>query len=125
MNKKVIGFIVCMLMIATVIFPVSGISNTKKTENEYETLNILGEESEPLSGVDDWPMFRHDLNHTGYSTSMGPEDNNVYGLRIQDNGQIHPLVLPMANVTYHLLRNITVMFIVSMPLLEKSYGIYP
>ena len=29
------------------------------------------------SGVDWWPMFRHDLNHTGYSTSTAPNTNNT------------------------------------------------
>jgi len=29
------------------------------------------------SGVDWWPMFRHDLNHTGYSTSKAPNTNNT------------------------------------------------
>ena len=28
-------------------------------------------------GVDWWPMFRHDLNHTGTSTSTGPTTNNT------------------------------------------------
>jgi outer membrane protein assembly factor BamB len=27
--------------------------------------------------IDWWPMFHHDLNHSGYSTSNGPETNNV------------------------------------------------
>lgn len=25
----------------------------------------------------EWPMFRHDLNHSGYSTSTAPTTNNV------------------------------------------------
>jgi len=28
-------------------------------------------------GVDWWPMFHHDLNHTGYSTSKAPETNRT------------------------------------------------
>ncbi len=27
--------------------------------------------------VDWWPMFRHDLNHTGYSTSTAPNTNET------------------------------------------------
>ena len=27
--------------------------------------------------VDWWPMFRHDPNHTGYSTSTAPNTNNT------------------------------------------------
>jgi outer membrane protein assembly factor BamB len=27
--------------------------------------------------IDWWPMFRHDLNHSGYSTSSAPDTNNV------------------------------------------------
>jgi len=29
------------------------------------------------SSVDWWPMFRHDLRHTGYSTSVAPNTNNT------------------------------------------------
>ena len=29
------------------------------------------------SGVDWWPMFHHDLHHTGYSTSTAPNTNNT------------------------------------------------
>ena len=29
------------------------------------------------AGVDWWPMFHHDLNHTGYSTSTAPDTNNT------------------------------------------------
>ena len=28
-------------------------------------------------GIDWWPMFHHDLNHTGYSTSKAPSDNRT------------------------------------------------
>jgi len=29
------------------------------------------------ASVDDWPMFRHDLNHTGYTESTGPSTNQT------------------------------------------------
>jgi outer membrane protein assembly factor BamB len=32
---------------------------------------------EPEELEDSWPMFRHDLNHTGYSTSQVPDDPSV------------------------------------------------
>jgi len=35
-------------------------------------LNVL-----PAAAEDWWPMFHHDLRHTGYSTSISPDTNNV------------------------------------------------
>ncbi|NIO11827.1 MAG: PQQ-binding-like beta-propeller repeat protein, partial [Deltaproteobacteria bacterium] len=32
---------------------------------------------QPVTAQDWWPMFRHDLSHTGSTTSMGPDTNNV------------------------------------------------
>jgi len=32
---------------------------------------------QPVKAVDWWPMFHHDLNHTGYSTSTAPNTNNT------------------------------------------------
>jgi len=29
------------------------------------------------AAVDWWPMFHHDLNHTGYSNSTAPNTNNI------------------------------------------------
>jgi len=31
----------------------------------------------PVAAVDWWPMFRHDLSRTGYSTSTAPNTNNT------------------------------------------------
>jgi len=33
--------------------------------------------SSQAQGLDEWPMFHHDLNHTGYSTSTAPNTNGV------------------------------------------------
>ena len=38
--------------------------------------NVAGG-SVDFGGVDWWPMFRHDLSHTGYSTSWGPNTNQT------------------------------------------------
>ena len=48
---------------------------------EARTINdaIQTNEGEPytVSTVDWWPMFHHDLSHSGYSTSDAPDTNNV------------------------------------------------
>ena len=36
--------------------------------------------------IDWWPMFHHDLNHSGYSTSTGPEVNKVLWAYQADDG---------------------------------------
>lgn len=41
---------------------------------------------QPVAAVDWWPMFHHDLNHTGHSTSTAPDTNNVaWSFLIADN----------------------------------------
>jgi hypothetical protein len=45
-----------------------------------EIASSLGEANTPstsTSSTDSWPMFRHDLNHTGYSTSNAPSTNHT------------------------------------------------
>jgi len=47
-----------------------------------------------ISGMHDWwPMFRHDLRHTGYSTSTAPNTNNTLWTRIVPNTCNSPIVV--------------------------------
>lgn len=76
MMRKIIGFIIFTLLITTTSISVLGtdekinISNNNYTSNYSELLK-------PLNQVDEWPMFRHDLNHSGYSTSEAPITSNI------------------------------------------------
>ena len=45
--------------------------------NNSEDLRISDIETRSLSTADWWPMFHHDLNHSGYSTADTPETNKV------------------------------------------------
>ncbi len=63
-----------MLLIVTVL-PVSGTIYQNKLTKES---TIVNNGASPTSMDDDWwPMFHHDLEHTGYSTSKAPNTNNV------------------------------------------------
>lgn len=77
MKNKIIGIFVCTLLIAATIMPVAGIINN----DEYIIKNHISVESElqfsATSEDDDWPMFHHDLQNTGYSTSIAPQKNNL------------------------------------------------
>jgi outer membrane protein assembly factor BamB len=42
-----------------------------------EVLYSDATDSEPQQSSDSWPMFRHDLNHTGYSTSTVPDGPSI------------------------------------------------
>jgi len=55
------------------------IYNRALSESDIQELYTQG-------GTDWWPMFHHDLSHTGYSTSTGPGTNNV--LWTYDTGDI-------------------------------------
>jgi outer membrane protein assembly factor BamB len=62
MKTQFIWTIVCTLLLVTII-PATG---TKQSNN-----------SAPTNNVDWWPMFHHDLQHTGVSTSPAPYTNTV------------------------------------------------
>ncbi|RLF27440.1 MAG: hypothetical protein DRN05_05615, partial [Thermoplasmata archaeon] len=69
--KTYLTILICMLLSTTTVFSVAGEINKDKVEDETAYSN--------LSDVDWWPMFHHDLNHTGYSTSTTPPENdNLY-----------------------------------------------
>ena len=78
---------ICMLILFAMVLPVAGSMNFAKNYVEQsivddavfsETDIIVDEEiSGVVSDGDWWPMFRHDIIHTGYSTSSAPNTNNV------------------------------------------------
>jgi len=74
--KKIIGFIICTLLITATGFSVVGTGENRDGFNKnYTTSNL--EHSPPLTGLFEWPMFRYELNNTGYSPSMAPDDDTV------------------------------------------------
>jgi outer membrane protein assembly factor BamB len=52
------------LLVISITIPAIGIQS-QSNQQQSETI------------IDWWPMFHHDLTHSGYSTSTGPETNNV------------------------------------------------
>ncbi|KYK27569.1 hypothetical protein AYK20_02245 [Thermoplasmatales archaeon SG8-52-1] len=78
MKKKglVIGIIV--LLVGISIMPlVSSLSVVNNNVNNFIEKEIQTTVSSTDDDIDWWPMFHHDLNRSGYSTSTGPETNNV------------------------------------------------
>jgi len=75
MKKKLLGIFVCMLLIATAL-PVVGTINGIKPRMEKENFTDSNEVLTATDG-DWWPMHRHDLEHSGYSTSTAPDVPNV------------------------------------------------
>jgi len=70
MNKKsIFCILICTLLIVTVI-PATGHKNNPGTNNHPFKLD--DGTSTILSETDEWSMFRHDLQHTGFSTSQAP-----------------------------------------------------
>jgi len=69
--KKTLVFGIIILFIGAIITP-NICGNTRDINNAIQT-----NERNPhtMSDIDWWPMFRHDLNHTGYSTSNAPDTN--------------------------------------------------
>ena len=76
MMKKIIGFIICTLLITSTGFSIAEIDENRNELNINSTTSNL-EHPKPLNQVDDWPMFRHDPQHSGYSTSKAPITNET------------------------------------------------
>ena len=78
-NKNVLKAAVAIAVALAFVMPGSTVfANIEKpidTAIDEDGINDGG--TEETTGIDWWPMFHHDLNHTGYSTSTGPETNNV------------------------------------------------
>ena len=75
MKKKLLGIFVCMLLMATAL-PVVGTINGIKPRMEKENFTDSNEVLTATDG-DWWPMHRHDLEHSGYSTSTAPDVPDV------------------------------------------------
>lgn len=67
MKEKIVGIVVCMLMIGTTFVSI-GMATEKQTfQNKCRSMN--DEHS--------WPMFHYELGRTGYSPSSAPNTNNI------------------------------------------------
>jgi len=74
--KKIIGFIICTLLITTTGFSAIGFKeNDSKINDKYKQSTF--EQQSQSESLFEWTMFRHDLNNTGFSPSLAPDDNNV------------------------------------------------
>ena len=62
--KKILGIFVCTLMIAATVLPVTGTMNIRNVSDVSSN-----------NDTDWWPMFQHDLQLTGFSTSIAPNTN--------------------------------------------------
>lgn len=85
MKKKFVGILVGILLIATV-FPVAG----NQADNNS---------SATTTGDYDWPMCRHDPEHTGYSPSTAPEDNDTLWIS-EVGGQVKSIPAIVDNRVY-------------------------
>jgi len=66
MKKKILLIFICILLIGTLIPAAATTHQSEITTAVSSTDNI-----------DWWPQFKHDPQHTGFSTSKGPETANV------------------------------------------------
>ena len=68
------------ILILGIIFLLIGINIIPST-----AINKLQTKSPIEDDIDWWPMFHHDLNRSGYSTSTGPDTNNVlWAFHVED-----------------------------------------
>jgi len=76
MKTKILGILVCTLLIATVL-PVGGTINENSIFEEQQNLIDTTKNGQTESDTDWWPMFRHDPGNTGCSSSLAPNTNEL------------------------------------------------
>ncbi len=69
--KKSLTIVIISFFVFTVFSPINLGFNIKNTSIESESIYSVNDE------IDWWPMFHHDLNRSGHSSSSGPKTNNV------------------------------------------------
>jgi len=75
MKTKILGILVCTLLIATVL-PVGGTINENSIFEEQQNFTDVGNNGQ--TGSEDWwPMHRHDPGNTGCSSSIAPNTNHL------------------------------------------------
>jgi len=84
-KTRFISIIVCTVFFIS-IFPIA----CNSCDTELKTSNSAS--MQKTNQNDWWPMFQHDIEHTGFSTTKGPNDNNVLWT-FQTNGTIHSPVI--------------------------------
>ena len=77
--KNIVLFGTMVLLIVTSVLSVPGIRNNQNTEPLKSQIDVEKTSSAETKGddVDWWPMFHHDLQSTGFTTSSAPSKNNV------------------------------------------------
>jgi outer membrane protein assembly factor BamB len=73
MKVKLLGISICTLLIFTAALPVAVTMNIDQNESIFKE---IGSNIEPI--VDDWwPMYNHDLQNSGFTTSEAPDTATV------------------------------------------------
>jgi len=91
MQRKIVGIVVCTLFIVASVSQVPGIVNN----NENVIKNQACEASEPQysptswDDVDWWPMFHHDLNNTGNSSSPDAPEHPIVKWKFSTGEGVH------------------------------------
>jgi outer membrane protein assembly factor BamB len=73
MKREAVASFLLVVLFLVSMFPLSTLSGAA---DSHGSPGLLGSQSIP-DPVDEWPMFHHDLNHAGYSTSPAPTTNQT------------------------------------------------
>jgi len=84
-KTRFISIIVCTVFFIS-IFPIA----CNSCDTELKNLNSAS--MQKTNQNDWWPMFQHDIEHTGFSKTKGPDGNNVLWT-FQTNGTVHSPVI--------------------------------
>ena len=65
------------VLIVSLFFWAGLVQGIGRNQGFQENANLEHNKNSTTNDIDWWPMFHHDLSNTGYSTSYGPNTNNI------------------------------------------------
>jgi outer membrane protein assembly factor BamB len=75
LNKSILAIGIVFLFIVSSVAPIVFGTSTRISNKETQQSTISDDGGLMNSS---WPMFRHDLLHSGYTVSKAPNSNNIY-----------------------------------------------
>jgi hypothetical protein len=75
MNKFVYATIVCCILSLSIA--ASRVANVEAAFPTSVDSQITDSVTQVSLSSTDWPMFHHDLTHSGYTSSAGPTNNQI------------------------------------------------
>jgi eukaryotic-like serine/threonine-protein kinase len=93
MNKKMVHIITSIFFFCVLVTAGANQQIVVKKDSNIQSKTTEQESSTVAAGTDWWPMFMHDVKHTGYSTESAPKTNAILWRSAAGNAPSTPVII--------------------------------